>query len=583
MVSLLSSEQDSSKKTFTLPAVLSVECANFVSSGDKEIKGFGADCLKLLPSELWAVRGEIESWNDYPNMYSFSVLKVILCTWMVKESDLMRWVIANSPRYGVVIDVPMRDHIFLLFKLCLKAIVREAFDKEVKERNSDMNFRSMRFNCPVLGQILKWLASQLSVLYGEPNGKFFAINMFKQCVSNAASGPSLFLLEQKGTESSVLKEVSLDADVGNIKDMEGSEPTENGKYELTSPVDETIYSKDIFVSQVAAAAAALHERSLLEEKIKGLRFSQPRTRYQIMAEHAYISKKAEEERQKRSDYRPVLEHDGLAWPRSHMQETNRTKTREELLAEERDYKRRRMSYRGKKMKRTTTQVMRDVIEKYMEEIKQAGGIGCFVKGAEGGEVFKSQQFSAHEESGYPDKTKRIARDPSEASSGLTHGYREQSHSNVSGRSSKFDSSSRDYDRRSQGSHGYDEHRSISRDRRSVAYHSRSPDRYSGHGWSHEHSSRQREQNDGEAIPSKHHKNNWVPSSSSPSSSVSDLIVIKSNRKLEIKDRRQRDMYGGHISDSVIHNSFEDRYDPSKSYDVVEDDVNYGSEYVRPDK
>lgn len=32
------------------------------------------------------------------------------------------------------------------------------------------------------------------------------------------------------------------------------------------------------------------------------------------------------------------------------------KTREELLAEERDYKRRRMSYRGKKLKRTAKEV-----------------------------------------------------------------------------------------------------------------------------------------------------------------------------------------------------------------------------------
>ena len=38
------------------------------------------------------------------------------------------------------------------------------------------------------------------------------------------------------------------------------------------------------------------------------------------------------------------------------QETNKTKTREELLAEERDYKRRRMSYRGKKGKKTAVQV-----------------------------------------------------------------------------------------------------------------------------------------------------------------------------------------------------------------------------------
>lgn len=38
------------------------------------------------------------------------------------------------------------------------------------------------------------------------------------------------------------------------------------------------------------------------------------------------------------------------------QDTNRKKTKEEILAEERDYKRRRMSYRAKKVKRTPMQV-----------------------------------------------------------------------------------------------------------------------------------------------------------------------------------------------------------------------------------
>ncbi|CAH2055134.1 unnamed protein product [Thlaspi arvense] len=38
------------------------------------------------------------------------------------------------------------------------------------------------------------------------------------------------------------------------------------------------------------------------------------------------------------------------------EDMNKMKTREELLAEERDYKRRRMSYRGKKVKRTPRQV-----------------------------------------------------------------------------------------------------------------------------------------------------------------------------------------------------------------------------------
>ncbi|CAB4376807.1 hypothetical protein RhiirA5_452755 [Rhizophagus irregularis] len=48
------------------------------------------------------------------------------------------------------------------------------------------------------------------------------------------------------------------------------------------------------------------------------------------------------------------------------------KTREELLAEQRDYKRRRKSYRAKNIKitqRTPTQVHRDIIAAYMEDFK----------------------------------------------------------------------------------------------------------------------------------------------------------------------------------------------------------------------
>ncbi|MCO5605255.1 hypothetical protein L7F22_059435 [Adiantum nelumboides] len=54
----------------------------------------------------------------------------------------------------------------------------------------------------------------------------------------------------------------------------------------------------------------------------------------------------------------------------------KNKSKEELLAEERDYKRRRMSYRGKKAQRTPAEVLRDIIEGHMEDIVAAGGIGC---------------------------------------------------------------------------------------------------------------------------------------------------------------------------------------------------------------
>lgn len=40
----------------------------------------------------------------------------------------------------------------------------------------------------------------------------------------------------------------------------------------------------------------------------------------------------------------------------YFKDSGKSKTREELLAEERDYKRRRMSYRGKKAKRNRTEV-----------------------------------------------------------------------------------------------------------------------------------------------------------------------------------------------------------------------------------
>lgn len=271
-----------------MPGVLSVECANFVGSGGgggTEFKRFERDCLKLLASELWAVRGEIEAWNDYPNTNSNIVLRTILCAHMVKESDLMRWVIVNSPRYGVVIDVPMKDHIFLLFRLCLKAIVREAIGSvEIKEQNSEMNSKSKSFECPVLVQVLKWLASQLSVLYGEMNARLFAINMFKQCILSAALGSLLFPLEEKVTEYPASVEVSQNLDSGgvDVRDVKCEGPIEQSREcELDGIVGESIYSRKIFVSQVAAAVAALHERALLEEKIKGLRSSQPVPKYQM--------------------------------------------------------------------------------------------------------------------------------------------------------------------------------------------------------------------------------------------------------------------------------------------------------------
>ncbi|XP_072979615.1 U11/U12 small nuclear ribonucleoprotein 48 kDa protein isoform X1 [Typha angustifolia] len=369
-------EPDISSRTFTLPGFLSIECGNFIpdhGGGDGDL---GGGLIRILPSEFWALRCEVEAWRDFPVSYSYVVLQVALSLNRVEEGDLKKWVLMNSPKNGILIDVAMRDHIYLLLKLCLKAIAREAcvFLKLTLNKDGLFDSKFLRFECPRLVGSLSWFASQLSVLYGEANGKLFALGMLKESIVQAGSRLLLINYGEDGCMprdgNKVTGEDCDFRDFKQIGDVEHAKPSKK------------VSRRQVLVSQVAAAVAALHERSLLEEKIKALRFAQPLSKAQLLMEHSHASTRGSEERGKRSNYRPILEHDGLLPHRVQNQDSGKAKTREELLAEERDYKRRRMSYRGKKVKRNPTQVIRDIIEDHMEEIKQAGGIGCHVKIAE---------------------------------------------------------------------------------------------------------------------------------------------------------------------------------------------------------
>lgn len=197
------------------------------------------------------------------------------------------WIIANSPRYGVIIDCAMRDHVVLLVKLCLKAIVGEALElvgfkhsdgdpKEMKNYVQGLGNRS--FECPVLVKVMMWLGLQFSVLYGEVNGKYFAVDVLKECVLNSASRASLFSLEEKDDESS---------EGGNNDDRTVKEQVQSAlsidnteRDERESVECETVAKRMIFISEVAAAVAALHERTFIEEKIKALRNARPLSTYQ---------------------------------------------------------------------------------------------------------------------------------------------------------------------------------------------------------------------------------------------------------------------------------------------------------------
>ncbi|XP_062003441.1 U11/U12 small nuclear ribonucleoprotein 48 kDa protein [Rosa rugosa] len=568
-----SSALDGFNKTFTLPSVLSAECANFSGSEESEMMDCDKGCSRFLPSESWAIKREVQGWNDYPSMYSNCVLHAILGLGVVRECDLAIWVIANSPKYGIVIDVPMKDHIVLLITLCLRAIVREALSK-VKYRDSE----SGPFECPTLVEALVWLGSQLSKPYGELNGKLFAINILKHCILDAALGSLVFPLEQKVTESPTLEEGSLNSEVDGscVRDDEVTKSlSTDGAYSMMKG---NIINKVVFVSQVAAAIAALHERFLLEEKIKGERVSQTLTRHQRVLEHEYVSQRADEERKNRSQYRPIIDHDGLPRQQSSNQETNKTKTREELLAEERDYKRRRMSYRGKKVKRTTLQVTRDIIEEYMEEIKQAGGIGCFERATEGqGSIpFKlptATDFTTDDDN----PTKRN----NESEGGSPSRDRKQSHSRYAIHSTTSrHASTKDQEKPKQSHHReyLEDSRSLSRNRRDTEY-SRSPESSRSRGWSHG----QSEQDHRQGTNTKHHESNWSSKyHDSRSSSLSN-----SHQKSKIK--RDEKTYENHRSNSrktntfddrYDSNTFDDRYDPLESHDRYVEDVSSSKKYGR---
>lgn len=273
---------DGAARTFTLPVILSLQCSNFVCNEDREMKIFEQKYWRIVPSDFWAIRTEIEAWNECPVMYSYRVLYAFPGLNMTKECDLARWVVANSPRYNVVIDVAMGDHISLLFRLCLKAAMRDACTT-LSNLDTEMISGSKNFYCPVLVQAFKWLSSQISILYGEINGKLFALNILKQCILDAASGLLIFPLEQKATIAHSSGEAFQchDADgsaIGGADNQTLFQRNANGKHNST--YGESLTSKSISVSQVAASIAALHERSLVEEKIRGRHLSRSLTNYQ---------------------------------------------------------------------------------------------------------------------------------------------------------------------------------------------------------------------------------------------------------------------------------------------------------------
>ncbi|GJN11921.1 hypothetical protein PR202_ga30159 [Eleusine coracana subsp. coracana] len=347
---------------------------------------------RVLPSEIGLLRRELDSWGargpHLPGSYSYAVVRVaaafrfgVTPRW---EAELRRRMLASSPKYGVRIDAAVRDHVWVLVWLCLKAAATEAqcsldgMGKGDDHVGLDFDPRAVRFESPRLAEGISWLGAQLGILYGESNGRLFAIAAVKEAV--LCMGYCLM--------------------VGAVKDGfsgggNGQAGSGGGAGEKGSDAAD-IVAGPAFLSQIAAAIAALYERFTMQEKIKALQAPHP-SKYQLLFEYSKALERGHLERSNRPHYRAVMEYDGILSRRVDNQESGKAKTKEELLAEERDYKRRRQSYRGKKVKRNPTEaspkfgsdvcfyllkILRDIIDEHMEEIKQAGGIGCLVAAPE---------------------------------------------------------------------------------------------------------------------------------------------------------------------------------------------------------
>lgn len=119
--------------------------------------------------------------------------------------------------------------------------------------------RAVRFECPRLAEGFSWLGAQLGILYGEGNGRLFAVAAAKEavlrmgyCLTITVSGVGYgFGGSGKGQ-----------AGAGGGADEKGSDAAD-------------VVRGPVSLSQVAAAIAALYERFTMEEKIKALQAPRP--------------------------------------------------------------------------------------------------------------------------------------------------------------------------------------------------------------------------------------------------------------------------------------------------------------------
>lgn len=213
----------------------------------------------------------------------------------------------------------------------------------------------------------------------------------------------------------------------------------------------------------------------------------------------------------------------------------------------------------------------------MVEIKKAGGLGSFAKGAEDGEMFPSESSSAHDITSSVDNPAKsdYAATRSSQYNNRTHpqsdygSKRYKSFNDAKG----YETLSGSLDERPQKDQG-----SLGWDKRYKENLSKGPKIYQSRGQSHVPSSQRRERYDVKVASTWYDKNKQQYSgiskyhnsrSSSPvSKSVNDSIVRKDAQKSEVQHKRRGNTLGNDSSDFLVQIPFEDRYNPSESPDNI---------------
>eukprot|EP00850_Spirogloea_muscicola_P017503 SM000151S01491 [mRNA] locus=s151:160316:164029:+ [translate_table: standard] len=288
--------------------------------------------VALSAARLWQADREIAGWQTVPPAYSPTVAAVVVALPRLAsvhvEAAMLALAAAWLPPCAAA---------------CFGTLLRVALGRVAVEAAAAMpgSGGDKPIPCPVLAKQARWLAGHAAVLCGPAT----------------AAATTLALLQHLLLHTITLRGGSTEAD----------EP------ELYSPLGEATAEQGSGGSDVAKALTSFYELAVAARHRKeGL----PDTAAaEWIRSYDQVVEAAEVERRLRpattstaSSIAEAAYHANLA-----AEKEKRDKSTVERLAEERDYKRRRISYRAKHGLRTATTMMREIIEKQMSAMSDVLG------------------------------------------------------------------------------------------------------------------------------------------------------------------------------------------------------------------